>query len=713
MELVTQNGKLDLPQDFSLHMERTNPLLSGEGDASVPATLPSSSRNLAALGHRERIDRADRYINKVDAILQVGPVQKRGQLVVDTLHRHDGIDASFAIDSSDLYVRAKDKSLKAIFEEADKKETFASVTSAKNRMWSVFGGDDTYDYAIFPVAIAKYETESNGTKTEHYQYNNEVLGTGNGAALVWEARTVHEGDVIMSVPAGYGIAPFLKLHALLRTLFECLDYTVTSNCFTVGAYADIVVVHNCSDCLCNPTSTLFYKDLVPSCKLSEFLEWLLAKFHAQPIVDSETKTAKIVLMEDVISSDPDSDFTEAVVGDWKVQLNPTKRIVLTPSNDIEGTEPAAETFDKLVAKYGNFVEVDEPGFWSLTGANPVVSDCLVLRKSIGRFYSLNRNIYSGNQTCESIGTNHFTYDRDNSADTEAFSQADVMPLMLCSLVKEGQTADVVPYIGDRLHAHTSYEDKEEKDEQKIIVVRKSTNAKYYYKTTGTTQHFIPYQDTQENDTGDEIEFDLTNYGLYKPFWKGYNQLLRNHATHFSGNLLLTLGAYLGMDMSRTKLCNGQHLLPVAASSSLADKMSLVEAEFLLVKSFADGVSDEEITPGAGNGLKWSVTNDAEDIARELFQQHQEEYEGNSPGNPLEASATYTGYSFALAGTANINPGMPTTPGETRTITALATITVEYGITYEDHQGGEPPAPTSGSASYSGRTVTFTFTAVNA
>ena len=699
MELVTENGKLDLPRDFSLNMERTNPLLSGEGDASVPATLPSSSRNLAALGHRERIDRADRYINKVDAILQVGPVQKRGQLVIDTLHRHDGIDASFAIDSSDLYVRAKDKSLKTIFEEADKKETFQSVTAAKDRMWSVFGGDDSYDYAIFPVAIAKYETESNGTKTEHYQYNNEVLGTGNGAELVWNARTVHEGDVIMSVPAGYGIAPFLKLHALLRTLFECLDYTVTGNCFTFGDLADIVVVHNCSDCFCNPTSTLFYKDLVPSCKLSEFLEWLLAKFHAQPIVDSETKTAKIVLMEDVVSSNPDSDLSEALVGGWKVQLNPSKRIVLTPSNDIEGTEPAAETFDKLVAKYGGFVEVGEPGFFSLTGANPVVSDCLVLRKSTGMFYRLNREVQTGNQTRESIGTNHFTYDRDNSVDTEAFSQADVMPLMLCSLVKEGQTADVVPYIGDRLHAHTSYEDKEEKDEQKIIVVRKATNDRYYYKTTGTTQHFIPFQEPQANNTGEEIAFDLTNYGMYKLFWKGYNELLLNNATHFSGNLLLSLGTYLGMDMSRTKLCNGQRLLPVAASSSLADKMSLVEAEFLLVKNFADGVSDTEITPSAGNGLKWSVTDNVEEVARQLY----------ADEIALTPGATqYVSYDFSV--NESLSPGMPTYLYEVRTITAQATITVHYKE--REIEGGQVHWINSFDV-FTNRTVTFTFTAVPA
>lgn len=711
MKIVTQNGQLDLPRDFALTMERTNPLLSDQGDASVPATLPSSANNLAVLGHRERIDRAERYVNKVDAILQVGPVQKRGQLVIDTVHRREGIDASFAIDSSDLYVKAKDKSLKTIFGEADKKEQFQSVAAAKDRMWAVFNGNDSYDYAFFPVAVSKYETDSNGTETEHYQYNNEIVGYGNAAAMVWQARTVHEGDVIMSVPEGYGMAPFLKLHALLRTLFECLGYTVADNCFTDSGLTDLVIAHNCSDCFCNPTSTLYYKDMVPSCTLSEFLEWLLAKFHAQPIVNSETKSVRIVLMEDVLSLNPDDDISNLVEGDWKVQLDTSKRIVLTPSNDIEGTEPAAETFDKLLAKYGSFVEVDEPGFLSLTGESPVASDCLVLRKSTGRFYSLNRNFLTGKQTYESVGTNHFTYDRDNSESTEAFSQADVMPLMLCGLVKEGQTFDVVPYIGDRIHAHTSYDDKEEKDEQKIIVLRKSTSAKYYYKTTGTTQRFIPYQETQEQEKGMEFGFDLTNYGMYEQFWKGYNELLLNHATRFIGKVFLGLGEYLEMDMSRTKFCDGQRLLPVTASSSLSVKMSLVDAEFLLVKYFSDGVSDAEITHGVGNGLRWNLANNAEEIARLLFLQHQEEYEHHGPNDPLESSATYTGYSVTLDGSANINPGMPTTLGETRTITASATVTVEYRLEWEDHQGGQVPPPSSPTASYQGQTVTFTFTAV--
>lgn len=720
MNLKTQSGELDLTSDFVLTMERTNPLLSDEGDASVPATLPSSTKNLAALGHRERIDRANRYINKIDAILQVGPVQKRGQLVIDTVHRRDGIDASFAIDSSDLYVKAKDKSLKAIFEEKNQegvsKETFTDIDDACQKMEDVYiNGNDNGDYVIFPVAIAPYEVGEGDNKHTEYQYNNEDDGS-NG--LVYNERIVHEGDSNMCVPKGYGLAPFLKLQRLLQRLFECLDYTVVSNCFDDAPYySQIVIVHNCADCLCNPDATLYYADLVPSCTLSEFLEWLLAKFHVQPVVDSEAKRVSIVKMDAILNTltGPDGydmDISGMVEGDWTVQLNPSKRVVLTPTNEIEGTEPAAETFDKLLEKYGYYVDCNEDQFDSLTGQTPTFYDCLVRRKSTGKFYLLERSLGSGEMQLHKIGTNYFTYDRTNSDETEAFSQADVMPLMLC----EEKTRRVAPYIGERIHRHTSIEDnksdgetKKDDSGQKIIAVQAHTLQYFAYRTTGTTQKDIPYA---SGGLTYQFWFGMDNYSLYPLFWDHYNRLLLNNPVHLTGRVKYSIDQFLGMNMSALKLCNGQRLLPVKASAQIGDRMGMTEAEFILAKIYAGGVADSPFAPITESKLKWEMTNDAEEIARELFLQHQSEIEAEYSSGPIEATATYAGYSFTLVYATETYIGMPNTLGETRTITAQATIIVEYSLTYEDINNNEPPTqPSSGSTSYNGQTISFTFEAV--
>ena len=119
--------------------------------------------------------------------------------------------------NSDLYAQAKGKTLKEIFN--DYTEAFESVRDACLTMQQVYEGrDDTRDYVVCPVAVSPYEDND----VQHYQFNNEV----NGSSLVYAARQVHEGDVMMHVPEGYGIAPFLKLGRMVELLFYCIGFTL-------------------------------------------------------------------------------------------------------------------------------------------------------------------------------------------------------------------------------------------------------------------------------------------------------------------------------------------------------------------------------------------------------------------------------------------------------------------------------------------------------
>lgn len=708
MKLITQNGQLDLPEDFSLTIKKTNPILSEEGDASVPATLPASSRNLAALGHRERADRATRFTNKVDAILQVGPVQKRGQLVMDTIHRREGIDASFAIDSSDLYVKAKDKSLKTIFGDADKKIVWGSVASAMTDIQNVYDGqDDTQDYTVFPLLVSPYETESDGVTTRHYQYNNEDNGSGT---LVYAARTVMEGDIVMSVPTGYSIAPMLKLHRMIDTLFECLGYSVTSNCFSSGALAKLVLVNNCADAIV--TGTLHYKDMVPSCTLSEFLEWLLNKFHVQPVVNSETKKVKVVLMETVLAARPDEDWSGKVEGDWKVALQPKKRIILMPKgqgDDEDGaaadqkdsddtsleamTKPAARTLNGLLKKYGSYVEMDELEFASLQTDSPALSDCIALRKATGMFYKLTRNTSTLETSAEEMGTNYFVYDRYNSDEKEQFQQEDVLPMMIVDPVKKN---GVAPYIGERLHFHTSYQGEEDTDQVIIVAQWRRDTTNFTFKTTGTTQAFIPYKEPVNGATGLALDFSLTNYSMYATFWRRYNELLLNQSPHLSGRVKLSAGELLNADMSRKKLADGQPLLPVSAEAALGGKMGLTELEAILVKDYADGIADTAIEPSASNGLRWQISDNGEEVARVLYDTE-----------IAEASTTYVNYSIEY-NDESIYMGVPVTEGEVIVSTVQATVSVTYKEREIDH--GQMIYNTY-TESFENQEITLTFTAV--
>lgn len=671
MKIITEHGQLDLPEDFNIKIERHNPLISGEGDASVPATLPSSSHNLAVLGHRERVDRAYRYTNKMDAILQVGPITKRGQLLLDTVHRRDGIAASFAMDNSDLYVTSKEKSLKEIFNSynngAGYIRRFQTFNIAFQYLQHIYEVGGTDDFMIFPVAVSPYKSGNN----TNYQYNNEINNDGN---LVFGQREVHEGDIIMTVPMGYGVSPFIRLHRMLDILFHILGYEVTYNCFAKNDLKDIVIVNNCADTMVKLV-ILNYADMVPSCTLSEFLEWMNNKFHAQPFVNSESKEVKIVMMEDVLSGEADIDISGIVQDDFTVTLNPQKRVVLEPKITIEGTEAAADNFDELLKKYGGYcVGVNETEFaYIRTNAanNDFAFDCLILREVTGQFYILNRDLNTGNypQVPILIGSNIIKYDRINSEEEESFKQDDLVPLMLSN------GSHACPYIGERIHFHTGYNGQNEKAEQEIIVAIGVASNELYYKTTGTINSILPAKNLYGQLS---LPFGLTPHEMYQYFWKRYNEMLLNNATHLKGKVQFDLNQFLCLDMSSLKLYKNQKLIQIQASSNIGNKIGVTESEFIITKSFDDGVKDTQPNIITKSPLKWELTDDIETV--------QEYYKNHVAYDYYENGVHY--YSVLISEASSISyiddlglywMGVPEAVGETHTITRKIRYTIHYWV----------------------------------
>ncbi|MDO5341329.1 MAG: hypothetical protein Q4F69_02595 [Bacteroidia bacterium] len=701
MNIITENGQIDLPEDFSIRIERHNPILSGEGDASTPVTLPASQHNLAALGHVERVDRAHRRRNKIDAIMQIGPTSKRGQLVLDTVRAHDGIDACFAIDNGDLYAKNKEKSVKEIFRSADGGSGYVRMLgdtpeSAFQLLQSVYEGSAEDDFMVFPVAVSPYE--SGGSTV--YQYNNEIAR----GSLVHGQRRVREGDIYMTVPPGYGVSPYIRLHRLVDILFGILGYEVTYNCFAKSALESIVLVNNCADTMVR-APRLDYADMVPSCTLSEFLEWLNSKFHAQPFVNSESKEVRVVMMEDVLAGDADIDITGVVDDDFSIAVNPTRRIVLEPGSTVDGADPAADDFKSLVEKYGDYyVVVNERQFAGLAAGDPVDNaayDCLVLRGATGEFYALNRDLDDDYKTVPvRLGSNFVKYDCRNAEEEESFSQNDVIPLMLCD---DGHRT--FPYIGERIHFHTSYNAGEEASAQEIIVVRGVTRHDLPFRTSGTTQRFI-----ETNDGVVETPFGLAPQDLYPHFWKRYNELILNNAAHLQCRVLLDTNQILNLDMSRLKLYRNQHLLPMTASAAIGSRTGVTEAEFIIAKGYDDGVADVQPLRLAKSPLKWNIEEAPYDARRYYEENVAYDIKVTDNGLPLHEWTQYTdGYLAYIDDTGLYWAGTPKAEGETLAINRRAQIHITYRVFRQVNNG-----PTqSENEEYVGdrEDVTVTFTAV--
>lgn len=583
MRLVTDKGELTLPSDFSFEIEQNSAFFSEEGAASITATIPATPTDQAKLGFPARLARKDRFINTLNASIQKGVYQKHGQLVIASSDERS-ITCTMALEDSDLYTQYKDKNLKELFSGIVRTE-YNTPLDWSDFLMKLYQGRVTQqqaaafaDICLCPVAV-NYNEEK-----DSYQVNNEPNKSSlhNGFYdLYYEHRIVEEGGSRVTVPDGYGLAPFLKLSAFFSRLFELLGYSVSQNCFTNSALSSIILLHNCSDVVCN--GKIDYSDLVPNKTVSEILDWMNQKFHAQISVNPEQKTVDILLLEDVLSAHSDHDLTPEVLGNLNFAYNGSSRVTITPDTSLDGAGAADETVLDIISKYGGWVECNEDEFSRLT------NETFVLRLATGKFYEVKDGV------AKLIGTNYFKYDRKNADGAEDFSPEDLLPPIVFV------NGILMPYIGERKHRNTTYKDSEKDQDQDIIIaeyVALSSNQKYRYATTQK------YDDTGAERTG---RYNLNAEDMYFIFFQGYGNIILNNKIEVSGNFNLKIEDIFRYNMYALKHLDGQKLLPTFLKYEVGRKIQCLEAKFILVKTFADGQSDQPVTPPAPT-LVWQFNN---------------------------------------------------------------------------------------------------------
>ena len=598
MRLYNKYGTFDLPDGFALNLERTNPFFTDEGDTSIPVTLPSSPHNLQLLEHIERIDAKSSDMTRADAWLMVGAVTVKGVLIIDTLSKDDGIDAAFSFRNGGLYADFKDKSLKEIF--ADKVETYeGGVEEACKTLQEIYNGELVHpDFTCFPVMGEAEESVAAG----HCIINNVV-----GNELISYERECNEGGLLLHVPMGYGITPFLYLHRLVALLFELMGYTVTVNTFASrGDNLLFVVLNNCVDTVVN--GSINYADLVPDMTVSDFLNWLRDRFMVQAVVDGGTMSVKVVSFNDIVGSDvgngTDMDITGLQIGGVTMRHEMPSRVVITPSVG-SGCEPVTDTLKALKERYGSWAQLSEIEFWSIhDNNNPAYADCLVLRRSTGVFYELRRDVATGQTVMVDVGTNYFTYDRANADGSESFAPVDIIPRMYCDNANH-----IMPVVGDHIHNHTTFNGMKANGKQDLMFVIEHIDGQHHsgFKRCGTTQNYIPL--TDPGTSGLYYGFGTTPELLYASYWNQYNNMLLNGKKTAVVRLGYDVPTFLTLDMSVPKTFLNQKLLPVKMTTEIGQRNRNGDSEFVVVKPVYE-TTDSAILPGAVNRFRWVMDNKA-------------------------------------------------------------------------------------------------------
>lgn len=600
MKLTVEKGELKLPEGFSFEIEKNSAFFSDEGTASLGVTIPATPEDLAKLGFPSRVARSTRYVNLFPATLSKGVFQKAGQLAVTSV-TDNSISCAIALEDSDFYSQFKDKELKEIFSQVTLSD-YSTPSAWYAWLYKVYKEEVSCEFRVIPVAVAYDES------TGEYQVNNEPVeqDTEGIWPLAHEPRVVIEGGEQVSVPEGYGIVPFFKLYEFIERVFTLCGYTVSQDCFRTNSDLNtLILLHNCSDVICK--GAINYGDLVPSCTVSEIIEWMLAKFHAQIVVYPEQKAVDIVLMNDILAAGFDQDLTGKLINKSTLSFQSSSRLIIQPDTSLDGAAPVAETEEDMIAKYGAMIEFDEVGnFYDKIS-------CFALRLSTGQYYEA-RLAYVGSKTkLVPVGTNYFKYDKKNSEGSEELSPEDLLPPMV------RPNGVLMPYIGDRKHRNTCYNGSEIDEEQDIIIVDYAgQSVKIDYASSGVTgrlpidkygSHYY-YGTTQKYDNAGKLRegrYNLNAPGLYEKFFKAYNKILLNNMTELSGQFDLNPSQILQFNMYALKRYEGQTFLPKQLRYEIGKSIKCLDASFLLVKDFDDAVEEQEIVITAPE-YRWQINN---------------------------------------------------------------------------------------------------------
>lgn len=416
-----------------------------------------------------------------------------------------------------------------------------------------------------------------------------------------------ENDTAQVLPSGYGIAPFFYLGKFINVLMEKMGYTLRSNPFSEDPIlSKIIMLHNAADSICS--GKLIISDIVPTCTLSEFLEFLNGRFHAQVFCYPEKKVADIILFEDVLKSTPDIDISRALDGAIQITYPDAKQISLEVGTSLDDADPAEKTFHLLAKKYPVCNGVSELSF-STEG----LYGC-VLRKALGRFYYYTFNEDEGKYMGQHLGTNNFEYCL-NTLPTEGIKAADAVYGMI-SYVKDSSFPErpiVCPYIGEKRHPSGCYQLPETGDEQDIIIAFAPGLAESsgrimagYYLATNQKYNNIG---TQWNDWG------LNFADMYAIFWQGYNGLLQNSAFQIRGKIDFKPEQLLGLRMDRLKFFLGQKILMSKISYEVGQINKCNNSSYLVLPNLIDPVVDP-IPEIREQTYRWELRTNIELVLRD-------------------------------------------------------------------------------------------------
>lgn len=597
MKLSLEAGEIALPRDYRFDITANHPFFSDDGSASTPASIPSTPENRKLLGSPENFNRATRYSRHFPAVLSHGVFSKRCRMVVESASRKGGITASLALEESEMYADIQDKELKTLF-HPEWVPFSGGIQAGFNSLYT----NPNYSSAglvLFPVAVDAKDAQ-NADSTGSKRIPSLVLNKVSSNNVRLSGLSIDRGDKgTLSAPGYYAVAPFLRLHRLLKKMFVSCGYTVAENVFETDPYLySVVVLHNTADAMCgciqaghydNSTGSgqflVHFEDLVPSMTVGEVIAWIRDKFGA--FVSVKGDEVRIRTMEGVLLEFMEGEATEedlsSYLRDDPVVVHPDPKVLrLGCDHSVESSDPASDTLEDLRSSFPQLVECDSVDAAQGTGLFHVAP--------LGKYYF--RNVSNGQLSL--VGTDGFDYWREMGFQAEEVSAADAFVPMVY------YDGEYMPYIGETVRRHIDIDDKSPDAEQKLMVC--------YVYTDGNRNWGTLY--ARKYDGTDDVLYDLpplTPEGLAVQWFPTYRDLLLSGAPTLQAKLDIPLHVLASMDPWTPKLLSGAKVLIRSLKYSISNAgVSVCEAVLQQLQEYVD--TPVPVDPQFGSNLVWELVN---------------------------------------------------------------------------------------------------------
>lgn len=588
LKIKTNKGYLDLGGDFTVQIDEKSPVMNDRGSQTVPVTVPCTGNNAKITGFAHRLDMGVKPMNEDQACTVLDGVYKRtGKINIVSAGKKEGITLNIGFDNSEAYSAWKAKKLNAITLPV---KEYSSVNSLCAHLQQVLGGYQT-DYAVFQIMTGN-DSKDNQSYPKYLNYITPVSEGSKVYKLRYQARTetflVNGTPTAVTLPEGYGVTAFLYVWRVLELVFSEFGYTITENPFkTDKQLYNLVILNNAADCCVK--GKLSYADLMPDCTVEDFLNALYVRFGLVYNVSSDTKTATLRLIRDIVDDVPDIDLSRSLTDEPLITYETARQMKLSAKTSFTGAAPSVERFE-------DYLKDQEVARLARVDVSQRVIH-LNYEETTGRWFKWDED----NKRLTYSSSSFFSWDRksDSIEDYELTSDDECVPM-------DFAPNDILSpqYLADYVHRYTylkTSSNNDDEDSEKVetplsfvFAFTSSQNSKYPFGSV------LPY--TSE---GEEVILTLGSKhtisllfqyknGLFINFWKKYDAIIRHSFNQVEANTLLPVHQLMSMDILTPVALRGQYLLFDGLSYSLpANKIVPVDLTLRTLRLIAPYNLDEE------------------------------------------------------------------------------------------------------------------------